>query len=225
MRKENAFEGIVPRELFFKAQEIIEANRKKFRFTDESMLEQMGAVLDEQGRISARLLLKLKKTPHPKTFRVRFGSLGAAYRRIGFTPRRDCRHLEITSRLSKISREIIDGIISQIQRLGVDASWDGIHHTLLINHELRVRVVFVRHNPTFYGTSRWVLRWRSAAAKPDVTMAVRMDPENEHILDYYLLPGMETIPRPCNWPGGVDFWAPTGLRRSTFWWAWPPGSN
>jgi DNA invertase Pin-like site-specific DNA recombinase len=205
VRKEHAFAGIVPRELFFKAQEIIAASRAKFRFSDESMLEKMNAVLKEHGRLSTRLLLKIRKTPHPRTFRLRFGSLVAAYQQVGFTPRHDCRPLEITTRLFKISREVIAGIIGQIQRLGATATWNGSHHLLLINQELRVRVVFIRHNQTFHGTSRWILRQQRADAKPDLTVAARMDPDNEHILDYYLFPGMEPIPQTLQLSGSRGF--------------------
>jgi hypothetical protein len=208
VRKDNAFEGIVPRELFFRAQEIIEASRHKIRFSDETMLEKLRVVLGEQGRLGFRLLLKLRQTPHPRTFRARFGSMAAAYRRVGFIAPDDPRHREITARLFQINREVIAGIIGRIQSLGAEAAWDGTHHTLLINQELRVWVVVVRHHHTFFGTSRWVLRWHGAVPKADIVMAVRMEPENERILDYYLLPGLESIPQTLQLAGPRAFlWA------------------
>ena len=40
------------------------------------------------------------------------------------------------------------------------------------------------------GSSRWLIRL-DASARPDITIAVRMDATNEGIRDYYLLPGID----------------------------------
>jgi hypothetical protein len=113
---------------------------------------------------------------------------------VGFTPSVDCRHFEISRRLANINRSLMDQIIRQIESLGATATWDDRSHVLHINHELRVDVFFARHCVTDFGSSRWVLRRDAprgeAAAKPDLTMAVRMDRHNVGIQDYYLLPGM-----------------------------------
>ena len=40
------------------------------------------------------------------------------------------------------------------------------------------------------GSLRWKLRF-DAGLRPDITVAIRMDAENEHPLDYYLLPRVD----------------------------------
>ena len=78
----------------------------------------------------------------------------------------------------------------QIQAIGGSV----VHHEetdlLVVNREFRTSIVLCRHQTTMRGSSRWVIRL-DESLKPDITIAVRMDPTNEGILDYYLLPAID----------------------------------
>jgi len=79
-------------------------------------------------------------------------------------------------------------ILRQIKALGVAATWN--NSLLVLNGELRVWVVVLRHNVTPAGASIWLFR-RQIRRQADFTMIVRMARNNEDIQDYYLLPGLE----------------------------------
>lgn len=193
VRKENAFAGIVDRDLFFKAQEFFAVNRKKHKYKDADLLERMRALFLEHGRLSTSLIKRHKPLPVPHTFADHFGSLHAAYRLVGFEPPTPEEPYKVTRRLCQMNQELIGQIIKQLESRGATATWSQRSHVLQINNELRVGILFARPGATNLGSSRWVLRWDArrwdAGAPPDLTMAVRMDRKNKGIQDYYLLPG------------------------------------
>jgi len=68
---------------------------------------------------------------------------------------------------------------------------------LVLNGELRVWVIFLRHNITPAGSSYWRIR-RRVRRQPDLTMAIRMDCNHADIQDFYLLPDLgTTVNRLC----------------------------
>jgi DNA invertase Pin-like site-specific DNA recombinase len=193
VRKEQVIQGIVEPELFLRAREIY--RQRGHRFTDAELLVKLRQALAECGHLTCSKMTQAKVSPTPATFKNRFGSMVNAYRLIGFEPRIDYSHVELKRRLSNKTGELVAGLIAEIKELGATTTWDERNQILQINNELRVKVTFARHYITNFGSSRWVLRWDApvwqSEIKPDLTMAVRMDRNNEKIRDYYLLPGME----------------------------------
>jgi hypothetical protein len=61
---------------------------------------------------------------------------------------------------------------------------------LLVNGEFRVSVVLCRHTATQGGSSRWAVRF-DTGLRPDLTIAVRLQPGNKEIRDYYLFPSLD----------------------------------
>ena len=190
IRREQAFAGIIPRELFFQAQELFKNDRQKYLYTKEELLGKLRALLRQHGYLTTDLIDESSQTPNTPRYSQRFGSLRAAYRLIGYQPRKDCHHFDIKRRLIEIKQQLIGVIIRQIENLGATATWNRSKQLLLLNQELRVWVIFIRHNLTPTGASWWLAR-RRVRSKPDFIMAVRMARNNEEIQDYYLLPGLE----------------------------------
>jgi hypothetical protein len=188
VRKEGAYQGIVEPEIFLRAREIILERSRKF--TNEEMLEKLRDVLKQHGRISGMLIDEAEGLPSSTAFSHRFGSLVNAYRLIGYDPGIDFRFIEENRRLRKLRPDIVASVQHQIMALGGTAIQDDATDFLLVNGELRVSVVLCRHTLTPAGTSRWLIRL-DAGLKPDITIAVRMDANNEGIRDYYLLPGLD----------------------------------
>jgi DNA invertase Pin-like site-specific DNA recombinase len=176
IRREHAFEGIVPRELFFKAQDRFASNESRHRYPEAGMLDGLRALLQKHGHLSSELIDEAREVPRSNTYRKRFGSLTAAYRRIGFKTRKTYQP-EVTGQLGKIDREMIGVIIRRIESLGASATWNRRQRILLINQEIRVWIIFIRHHVTPFGTSFWLIR-RRVRVKPDFIMAVRMDHGN-----------------------------------------------
>mgnify|MGYP000940508968 FL=1 len=59
-----------------------------------------------------------------------------------------------------------------------------------LNHNLFLSIVISRCFATPSGTRRWKIRF-DAGLRPDITIAVRMDANNEAVHDYYILPALE----------------------------------
>jgi hypothetical protein len=188
IRAEGAYDEIVEPRLFFKAREIILARSREF--SDAEMLDKLRAVLEQHGRISGILIDEMEEIPSSTAFSHRFGTLVNAYRLIGYDPGIDFSFIEENRRLRKQRPDILASAIKQIMALGGTAIWDDKTEILWVNGELRVSVVLCRHTTTDAGSSRWLIRL-DAGLKPDITIAARMDANNDSVRDYYLLPGLD----------------------------------
>ena len=185
VRADGVFEGLVAPELFWAAREIILARSQKL--TDEEMLEKLRTLLKQHGRISGILIDEAEGLPSSTAFRHRFGTLVSAYHLIGYDPGIDFSFIEENRRLRKRHPEIVAYVVQKISDLGAQAVWNDKTELLEVNGEMRVSIVLCRHTETGAGSSRWLIRL-DASARPDITIAVRMDAVNEGIRDYYLLP-------------------------------------
>jgi DNA invertase Pin-like site-specific DNA recombinase len=188
VRKEGAYQGIVEREIFLRAREIILARSQKL--TNEEMLEKLRELFTQHGRISGILIDEADGLPSSAAFGNRFGSLISAYKLIGYDPGIDFSFIEENRRLRQLRPDIIATVKQKIMELGGTAIIDEATDLLLVNGELRVSIVLCRHTQTPAGSSRWLIRL-DEGLKPDVTIAVRMDFTNHGIQDYYLLPGLD----------------------------------
>jgi DNA invertase Pin-like site-specific DNA recombinase len=188
VRADGVFESIVDPKLFLQAREIILSRCQKF--TNEEMLEKLRGLLGQHGHISGILIDETDGLPSSTAFRHRFGSLVSAYRLIGYNPGIDYAFIEINRRLRERYPEIVASVVQKIESLGATAVWDSEKEILWVNQELRVSIVLCRHTTTMAGSSRWLIRL-DAGLKPDITVAVRMDANNQNIQDYYLLPGID----------------------------------
>jgi DNA invertase Pin-like site-specific DNA recombinase len=188
IRADGAFEGIIERELFLRAREIILARSQKL--SDEEMLEKLRGLLQQHGRIGGIIIDEAEDLPSSAAYRHRFGSLVSAYRLIGYDPGIDYSFIEANRKLRQRHPEMVAAVIKDIQALGATATWDDDADLIHLNNELRVSIVLCRHTTTDAGSSRWLVRL-DAGLRPDITIAVRMDATNEAILDYYLLPAID----------------------------------
>jgi hypothetical protein len=188
VRKEGAYQGIVERDIFLRAQEIILARSQKL--TNEEMLEKLRELFTQHGRISGILIDETEGLPSSAAFGHRFGSLINAYKLIGYDPGIDFSFIEENRRLRKMRPDIVASVRQKIMELGGTAIMDDATDLLLVNGELRVSVVLCRHTSTAAGSSRWLIRL-DEGLKPDITIAARMDFTNHGIQDYYLLPGID----------------------------------
>lgn len=188
--RDQAFEPITTRELFHKAQEII-AGRHRSYSADE-MLELLRHLLAQKGTLSGILINEAEGMPSTAAYRNRFGSLSRAYQLIGYTPQRDQAYIEINRRLREHHRTHVQSIISELQTAGASVQMDSATHVLTINGEFTTSLVLARCRELRAGSFRWVLRLDTSLA-PDVTIAARLQPGNEVILDYYLLPSIEAL--------------------------------
>lgn len=192
IRRNGAFTPIVTLEQFGAAASLIESRHS--RLSDEDLLKRLRELFDREGMLSGILIDEARDMPSPACYRSRFGSLMRAYSLIGYTPSRDYRYLEINQALRERHRAICESINHNLRSLGAQIQQDERSGILTINGDFTASVVVARCHESYTGSCRWLLRLERSL-KPDVTVAVRLLPDNENILDYYLLPAVDVLAR------------------------------
>ncbi|MBV9242742.1 MAG: recombinase family protein, partial [Acidobacteria bacterium] len=185
VRALNVFESIVDEDLFAAARRIID--RRSRRLTDSEMLEQLTSLLTNKKRLSGLIIDEVEDMPSSSIYRERFGSLIRAYQLIGYNPGRDYHYVEINRALRTLYPQIVGQTMDQIQRVGGSVELNPLTDILTINEEFTVSIVIARCFRSRTGFLRWKLRLDSSL-RPDITIAVRMNADNQGILDYYVLP-------------------------------------
>lgn len=190
IRKENAFEPIVPVEQFLLAQEIIQ--KRSRHFTDAEMLEKLRDLFQRYGKLSGILIDEAEAMPSSSAYRSRFSSLVRAYQLVGFTPFRDFAYVELNRTLRKAYAHQCEKLLSQIRATGASVCQDPRTDIFHINDEFTLSLIVARCHLTQAGSLRWLLRFESSL-QPDVTAAIRLSPDNESVRDCYLFPRIDPV--------------------------------
>jgi len=192
IRKDGAFEGIVPPELFYTAQGIMRARAQ--RYTDEELVAKLRELYERHGYLSGLIIDEAEGMPSSAVYAHRFGSLIRAYQAVGFNPERDYRYLEVNQFLRRMHPEVLGQTERAIAELGGTVRRDPATDLLTLNGEFTVSLVLSRCQLLGNDRRRWKVRFDTSLS-PDITVAVRLDESNQAALDYYLLPRL-------------DFWQP-----------------
>lgn len=188
IRGNAAFEALVPLDLFAKTQMLIaERNRQ---YTNEELLTQLRSLLERQGHLSGVLIDEADDMASSAVYRSRFKSLIRAYQLIGYSPERDYRFLETNRQLRILYPTVVASVIANIREQGGAVAADPATDLLTVNDEFTASLVIARCQHRESGSFRWLIRV-DAGLKPDITVAVRMDADNQAPLDYYLLPRLD----------------------------------
>lgn len=188
IKKEGAFEGIVPPELFYTAQGILRA--RSHRYSDDELIEKLRNLYQRHGYLSGLIIDEAEGMPSSAAYAHRFGSLIRAYQTVGFTPDRDYQYLEVNQFLRRLHPEIVGQTERMIAEVGGMVERDPATDLLTVNHEFTVSLVLARCQMLDNGRRRWKVRFDTSLA-PDITVAVRLDETNQAALDYYLLPRLD----------------------------------
>lgn len=116
IRRDGAFQGIVPQEMFAKAQEIISriVRRPQHRISSHEALRRLDLLFQEKGRLSHRIMEAAANVPSRGFYIKRFGSLAAAYSKIGYQPETTVREAKLRSIVESTAHEIV----ANVKRLG-----------------------------------------------------------------------------------------------------------
>jgi DNA invertase Pin-like site-specific DNA recombinase len=190
VRREDAFAPIVSTEQFASVLTIV-ANRHR-HLTDEQLLECLRGLLSRSGSLSGILIDETENIPSSTAYRKRFGSLVRAYSLIGYTPVRDYAYIEVNRAVREYYRRLWFSIIAQLQEIGAAIHHDPHSGLVRINEEFTASLVLARCQETPAGDYRWLIRLENSL-NPDVTVAARLQPGNQEIMDYYLLPSIAEL--------------------------------
>ena len=188
IRKDNAFEPLVDRDVFYTAQGFIRARAR--RYSDEELIERLRGLYRHRGFLSGVAIDETDGMPSSSAYTYRFGSLLRAYQLVGYTPARDYRYLELNRLLRRMHPQVIGDVEGRVAALGGHVVRDPITDLIDVNREFTVSVVLARCRRTAADACRWKIRLDTGLA-PDITVAVRLDPSNQEAMDYYLLPWSE----------------------------------
>jgi DNA invertase Pin-like site-specific DNA recombinase len=190
VRREDAFIPVIAPEQFAEALAIVESRHR--HFTDEQLLECLKALLVRFGTLSGLLIDEAENMPSSTTFRHRFGTLIRAYTLVGYTPRRDYSFIETNRALREFHHHQCASIVDELRENGARVQRNPVSDLLTVNEEFTASLVLARCRETPVGNHRWLVRLDNSL-DPDVTIAARLRPGNEEILDYYLLPSMDIL--------------------------------
>ncbi|MEH2519013.1 hypothetical protein V1279_004586 [Bradyrhizobium sp. AZCC 1610] len=122
IRHDNALAPIISPEIFAKAQEIITERRQGL--TDQEVLDRLAALRTHEGHLSSELISAAPDVLNRTTLITRFGSLTAAYKRIGFQPAQRYRWLETEARMRGVIDADVTEMVTQLSRDGIHASFE-----------------------------------------------------------------------------------------------------
>lgn len=185
IRKDDAFEPVVTRDIFYTAQGIIRARAR--RYSNEELIERLLGLYRHRGFLSGLVIDEAEGMPSSAVYAHRFGSLIRAYQMVGFTPGRDYQYLEVNRFLRRLHPKIVAEAESEMESLGGRLYRDPATDLLDVNHEFSVSLALARCQTGENGRRRWKIRFDTGLL-PDLTVAVRLAPGNEEPFDYYLLP-------------------------------------
>jgi hypothetical protein len=188
IRADGVFSSIVPPELFYTAQGILQERSR--RFADDELIVRLKSLARRHPTLSASLIDAAEDLPTSATFRSRFGSLIRAYQLAGYVPDRDFGYVEINRHLRELHPGLIEEVVERLAAIGASVARDPTSGLLLINGEYSASMALSRCRQTSAGRLRWWIKLDERIA-PDITILVRMDPENEQPTDFYLFPLMD----------------------------------
>jgi len=195
VRCNSAYQPIIDSELFVKAQEII--NKRDHRYTDQELLQHLRELLQQHGTLSGLIINEAANMPSTAIYANRFRSLRRAYELIGYTPKHDYSYLAIDQAIRKLHRQQLANITNELTTVGAIVRRDETTNLLTVNEEFTLALSIARCREIREREYRWILRFDPSLA-PDITVGLRMSPDNTGILDYYLFPGIDVLSDRCH---------------------------
>jgi DNA invertase Pin-like site-specific DNA recombinase len=195
VRCNNAFDAIVDPAIFAAAGKIIAGRpRRTLRVwkSDRRMLALLKTRLQQQGRLTARIIDSSPELPCTMTYIYRFGTLRRAYELIDYHPD-TLRCYESRRAVRASTRRLADELVRLLQHATVSAAFDLDSSRLTIAPGFSVSILIVRCQCLSTGALRWPVRRRLDRGSTMVLVA-RMQQDNAFVLDYHLIP-RELLPR------------------------------
>jgi DNA invertase Pin-like site-specific DNA recombinase len=183
-----AIEPLVDANMFEAAKKIQE--ERTVNRSDEDLLNDLRRLLSIHGRLSMRMIGKSLGTASQSTYRKRFGSIRAAYERVGYGRPEDFGSIDLNRRTKGLRDELISKILELFpSEMSVRRPTGRWRTRLRLKKGLLVSVLIARTLRTRKGT----LRWQAVPAPSEcesVTLLARLDEANRSFLDFHVLSGI-----------------------------------
>lgn len=181
--KENAIERLLPFEVFERAQQ--ERVRRNRRYEASELVALLQDCHKRNGIVTATIIAADKSLPDPQLFSRMFGSLILAYDAAGL-PRSPLKGFVNTKRLMLTFRQQLFAEAEALAAFaGVNVTAFAASHTLVFDGKCTLRVEVATRRDPRRGEPNWKIVPREGA---DFILLARVDPDEEIILNYYLIP-------------------------------------
>lgn len=194
IKKDNAFEAVIDKATFAKAQQILDDRRHCWGASNEEMLKRLRVLLHRRGRLSRDIINETQGIPGSVAYLTRFGSLRAAYRLIGYSPKRNYEYIESRTVRREMLKTMVLKVAAGLAKSGEDVRIDQVHQVL------RVRAVAISFRVARSRLARaathpsWVIV-RGRQPPPGLVVVIRLNEGNREIRDYLLMPASQLIGR------------------------------
>jgi hypothetical protein len=181
----NQFEPIISRDLWNAAEETFARRAGDLR--DEVMLDRLRTLLAKRGKITADLIDAEPGMQKAQTYRARYGSLREAYRRIGWTPERRFRFLDLAAVRSRWQRQLEDNITHKLNEMEATFSKDEKQPLWNVDG-LSIYASLVAQGKNQRRRDVWEFHGGRTPLAELVVLA-RLDKDAARIMDYFVFPG------------------------------------
>jgi DNA invertase Pin-like site-specific DNA recombinase len=177
---ENAFEPIVDRQLFEKAQ----AKTANFthNLSNDELLDRLRSLLKLEGRLTSRLIDRCPACPSLSTYHARFGGLLNAYQQIGYLQSDYVASRDARGRSWLVRNELIEEFVGhsggQLESIRPSARFRALLRYRRTG--LLIAVLLARYRPTVQGEMRWIVD-PVLGEENRVTVLVLLDETNSGI--------------------------------------------
>lgn len=185
VRADAVIEPLVTRALFDRAQAIRRA--RAYLKPDEELLADLTKLLKERGKLSSPIIDAAPFCHSASIYAHRFGSMRAAYQLIGYDASANYRKLDVSNRLKQIRQQVVEELMSNIDKVGGSALYDPKTKLLCVNDEFSIAIWIARYRIIVTGYPRWIF-WNRGLVGPDVTILIRMEPDHQTVRDFLIAP-------------------------------------
>lgn len=181
VRREDAFDAIITRQIFDEA--ICEREHRRKRLTDQGMLNALRSIFKKHGVVNARILAA-EGAPSSTCYAEHFGSLVNAYMLAGLERTRFVTCGETKRAVHAAFRSTLARVLELIRAAGKSASVGERKGAILINGDVRLIITASRRR------NEWGrVQWRFPTAFPtgaDFVLCAQLDKANVGVMAYYL---------------------------------------
>jgi DNA invertase Pin-like site-specific DNA recombinase len=202
IRVPKAYNPVVPKKLFAKAQAVMRERRHR-QHTEESLLARLRMLLNKHGYLSAAII-RADSKPDVVQYKRKFGGVRQAYARLGYVQALDRFHnVPRALRTKEILSRLQDKLFAELRPRGhaIEKAWPA--RLIVVDQIMTVAMNAAPHIPVPKRKDRGAAkgqRWgwylyisRKYAAR--FTIVVRLDKENRDAKDFFLVPGEYTSSR------------------------------
>jgi DNA invertase Pin-like site-specific DNA recombinase len=185
IRSEGCVEPIIDRDIFFRAQKIMDEYR--ITISEEEMLARLRKVLMKKGSLSTNIINATPGLPRTTTYLKHFGTLRNLYRLIGYNNTKYWKDLEAYQRCDDLNLGNAARLREAFEKAGGRTAFDPSLGCLRVNDTVSICFGVAKWRKYEGRGMRWTLRLRSRWPAGWI-VAIRLATNCNAIQDYFLLP-------------------------------------